>query len=293
MPKAYGTPGPRAIYPDICTSRTMAAVSVRAQLLFDRLIAQADDQGRIEGDATIVKAICVPLVADFTLRTTEAALVELVRADLVLRYKAERNDLIQLVTWWRWQAGMRRAYPSRYPAPPEWNDVVFGLGDDTPKTYRDAVGLIKGARKLPAELPAELPAVSPQAAGNLPTLAGARLPAPAQPLPVPSAGAGAGAGAYSPQPPASGGRPSRANGTSRRQVDAQAQAEQEASAKAKRWRRNQRQLAAYRGAISESQRIEMDERDAPLDEIPDWLQHVASLDRDRVGWLDQPAEAKS
>jgi hypothetical protein len=176
MPKQFGTPGPRAIYPDICTSRTIAAVSIRAQLLFDRLIAQADDQGRVEGDASIVKAICVPLIAEFTARTVETSLQELVGRTLIVRYKADGHDLIQIVTWWRWQAGMRRAYPSRYPPPAEWNDVIFGLGDDTPKTYRDAVGLLKGARKLPADLPADSPQPArklPAERGELPTLAAA------------------------------------------------------------------------------------------------------------------------
>lgn len=85
-------------------------------------------------------------------------------------------------------------------------------------------------------------------------------------------------GADSPQPPTSGGRPSRANGDSPRQL-AKAAREREAQvAKALAWRRNQRQLAYLRGVLTEAERIEMDGRDAPLEEISDWAERLASFD---------------
>jgi hypothetical protein len=87
-------------------------------------------------------------------------------------------------------------------------------------------------------------------------------------------------GADSPQPPASGGRPSRSNGTSPRALAKAEAARVERDAKAKRWRRTQRQLAYARGAITEAQQADMDARDAELDEIPDWLAHLASLQTD-------------
>lgn len=211
MPKDFGTPGPRAIYPDACTSRSLSSVSAESERLFWRLISQADDQGRLEGDVLVLRSLCVPLLAKATTALVERWLGELVANKLILRYEIEDLELVQLVTWWRWQAGMRRAYASRWPAPEGWSDVVFGHGGDSPKTYRDAVGLPVGARKLPAASPQPagiLPAPSPHVAG----LAHAGLPAPApagaQPLPVPSAGASA--IETTPQPPASGGRRTRA-----------------------------------------------------------------------------------
>lgn len=81
----------------------------------------------------------------------------------------------------------------------------------------------------------------------------------------------------SPQPPASGGRSSRANGTSPRAL-AKAQADQaEAATGAKAWRRNQRNLAYARGAITEAQQVDMNGRDAPLDEISDWVDRLTKL----------------
>src|SRR5678815_331532 len=103
MPKEYGTPGPRAIYPDICTSRSIAACSLEAQLLFDRLVSQADDQGRIEGDIAILKTVCVPLVERITTRNLGRFLGELEAEELIFRYQHGRSSLTQLPTWWRWQ----------------------------------------------------------------------------------------------------------------------------------------------------------------------------------------------
>lgn len=184
MPKAFGTPGPRAIYPDVATSRSLAGCSIEAQLLFDRLLALADDQGRLEGDSVVIKAICVPLVAAMTPRRVEAALAELAAARLILRYALPLYPaLVQLVTWWRWQAGQRRAYPSKWPTPPGWDDAVYGHGAGGPKTYREAAGIDAYARELPFsdQQPADL-----NSAGIPPSRARR-----AQPLPVPSAGAGA------------------------------------------------------------------------------------------------------
>lgn len=81
-----------------------------------------------------------------------------------------------------------------------------------------------------------------------------------------------------PQAPASGGHGGRrANGTSDRQLAAEVTAKNEAEAKARRDRRQQRQLAVYRGAMTDEQRAEMNERDAPLEEIPDWAEHQAQV----------------
>ena len=78
-----------------------------------------------------------------------------------------------------------------------------------------------------------------------------------------------------PTPPHAGG--SRANGTTKRQLAAAAQAEADAAAEARRWRANQRQLAYTRGALTEAQHADMNRRDAPLDEIPDWAERLSKL----------------
>lgn len=124
MPKEYGTPGPRALHPDVATSKSLGRCGILAQLLFDRLISQADDQGRLEDGAEYVKAICLPLVSKATAKAVEDALDELAREGMLQRYKADGRDLIQLTSWWAYQGAMRWSYPSRWPAPDGWEDRI-------------------------------------------------------------------------------------------------------------------------------------------------------------------------
>jgi hypothetical protein len=125
MPKQYGTPGPRAIWPSIADSDPLAACSLPAQLLFERLISQADDQGRQEGDPVLVKAHCMPRIREATPRRIAGWIAELDQAGLITHYFHRGRILIQLMNWWDHQAGQRWAYPSRWPAPDGWpNDRV-------------------------------------------------------------------------------------------------------------------------------------------------------------------------
>jgi hypothetical protein len=92
----------------------------------------------------------------------------------------------------------------------------------------------------------------------------------------------------SPQPPGqAGGRPSRANGTSPRQVAAAANGPQANAAAARGYRHQQRRLASYRGALTDAQLREMDERDAPLDEIPGWADHLRELEASAAPTVDR------
>jgi hypothetical protein len=306
MPKEYGTPGPRAIYPDICTSRSVAACSIEAQLLFDRLVAQADDQGRIEGDIAILKTVCVPLVERITTRNLSRFLSELEAEELIYRYQSGRSSLTQIPTWWRWQQGQRRAYPSRWPAPEGWIDAIYGHGEGSQASYKTwLVAADRGTAPHNAAFRGETRhngalthAHTRAPAADAPAPPAADAPAP------PAAPAGADSGAStvpdSPQPPASGGPSSRANGTSPRAKAGAARAVADLEASAKAWRSNQRKLAYSRGALTEDQRREMDARDAPVAEIPDWDDRLAAIEAeresvDRPGWAGAktPAGAAS
>jgi hypothetical protein len=159
MPKKYGTPGPRLIMPTVCTSVPLAGCCVEAQLLFDRLIAQADDQGRLQGEPRVVAALCMPLVRAATERAVGRWLAELAETGLVARYEVGAVRLIQLRGWWDNQGSPRRAYPSRYPAPDGWADRVR-IDGEPPRIADDA----PPDRGQPADIP---PASSPQFAGEL------------------------------------------------------------------------------------------------------------------------------
>lgn len=151
MPKEYSTPGPRAVYPEMCASRSLGACGLVANVLWPRLISIADDQGRIAGDATDVLSVALAnMRRRVKHRDVEIALEELARAHQIRLYEVADEPYIQIVSWWSWQHGQRRAYPSRHPAPPGWDDYVYGYGDH-PATFREAGGFPQRARKLPTE----------------------------------------------------------------------------------------------------------------------------------------------
>ena len=162
MPKAYGTPGPRILSPDCCTSQSLAECSLGAQLLLDRLLVQSDDQGRQQADAAVVKATCFPLAPDATPKRIAAWMAELDRAGMVTLYRSGKVAIVQLRGWWKYQAGARRAYPSRWDAPEGWTDRVFGLGKDGDSPADGG----QGAGNLPADGAHSAPDFPPHARGS-------------------------------------------------------------------------------------------------------------------------------
>lgn len=172
MAKQYGTPGPRALYPDVCTSPSVAACDPLAQLLFDRLLVLADDQGRVQTEPNWVKANAFPHLFDATPRRIRSWIDQLSQHELLITYTSNRVELGQFVTWWKRQSGMRRAYPSRWPAPPGWDqDRTYGLPrDDSPGAMADP-NRGKPGPKVPANRGQDAGTVRAdrgQRAGNVP-----------------------------------------------------------------------------------------------------------------------------
>lgn len=127
MTKQFGTPGPRAIYPELCDSPSLGRCSLLANALFPRMIAQADDQGRLAGDAYALLVACMGRhMREVRVDQVEDALQELEHSEVIQRYSVRGQPYVQLLSWWRWQSGQRRAYPSRWPSPKGWTDIVYG-----------------------------------------------------------------------------------------------------------------------------------------------------------------------
>lgn len=146
--KAFGTPGPRSIFPEMCNSRSLARCGVLANALWPRILVCCDDQGRMAGSAGDVLGECFPkMLARVKLRDIEAALEELSAERMVRIYEAQGEQYLQVVAWWRWQHYAKRAYPSRFPAPEGWTDYVYGRIGDEIATYREAVGKEPRKRK--------------------------------------------------------------------------------------------------------------------------------------------------
>lgn len=120
----------RAIYGSAATSISLARCCPEAQLLFDRLISQADDQGRLQGDPMLVKAACMPLIDKATTKAVDRYLTELETQGMILRYEAAGQPLLQIVKWWEHQDWMRHIYASRWMPPEGWrHDRTKGSGE--------------------------------------------------------------------------------------------------------------------------------------------------------------------
>lgn len=129
--RAY-TERPRRIPPELAhDERLEFGCSVLATLLLYRVITFADDQGRLPGHAKYLRSVAFGMRDEISVKKVEVAIGELVDAGFLLRYKGGEGgrELVQVVGWWDLQGSWgRRAYPSRYPAPPGWSDDrTFGL----------------------------------------------------------------------------------------------------------------------------------------------------------------------
>lgn len=162
MTKQYSTPGPRAIYPEIADSASLARCGLLANALFPRLIAQADDQGRLPGSAREVQMQCLPHLGYVRTDEVDAALDALQAEHHLLRYEAGGRALVQLITWWRWQSSQRRAYPSRWPAPKGWHDPVYGAWGDGVSSLEEAVDSLP---RRNAAIRGNLPRIAARATG--------------------------------------------------------------------------------------------------------------------------------
>jgi hypothetical protein len=119
----------RAIYGTAATSLSLARCCPEAQLLFDRLVSQADDQGRLQGDPMLVKASCMPLIDRATTKAVDRWLGELTDQGMILRYESAGQPLLQIVRWWGHQDWLRHVYASRWAPPEGWDqDRTKGNG---------------------------------------------------------------------------------------------------------------------------------------------------------------------
>lgn len=137
MPKTFATPGPRSIYPEMCDSRSLSRCSLLANALWPRLVVQSDDQGRLHGDAADIRGLCFPKMPRITSRAVGDALAELAEVGSIIRYEVDGEPYVQIGHWWEYQSYQRRAFPSRFPAPQGWRDIVYGIASH-PETYEQA-----------------------------------------------------------------------------------------------------------------------------------------------------------
>lgn len=169
----YYATRPRRVPPEFCTDELLESCSILAALTLYRLISQADDQGRLPGAPKYVRAICFGMRPEITERKVAAATDELVRSGFLIRYDLKGRVFLQIDKWHDLQGKWgRRAYPSRYPAPPGWTHDWVSVKDDQPELRAPGT---QAARDLHPPIPFTSPV---------------SLPFPSTGLRMPPAGAG-------------------------------------------------------------------------------------------------------
>lgn len=158
---------PRRVPPEFCTDELLESCSVVAALLMYRLVSQADDQGRLPGSAKSVRATCLAMRSEITERKVAAAITELAEAGFLIRYSVDGRAFLQVDHWTDLQGRWgRRAYPSRYPAPPgwtgDWVNVKSEVGGDALEESEPAASELRAvstqdARTLHAPITVPLP----------------------------------------------------------------------------------------------------------------------------------------
>jgi len=162
--RTYYSTRPRRVPPEFRTDELLEGCSILAALLLYRVISQADDQGRLPGHPKYVRAVCFGMRPEISERKVGAALDELSRAGFLIRYDIAHRLFLQVGRWHDLQGKWgRRAYASRYSAPPGWTEdwVSVKSADDEPQgpNRPDQVRApsAQGAGSLHAPLPVPLP----------------------------------------------------------------------------------------------------------------------------------------
>jgi len=123
----------RVLHRNISLSTTMADLADPVHILVATwLIPHCDDQGRLPADPRRLKAQVFPLIDAITPAIIARAVERMATVGLVAAYSAsDGTALVQFLSWWKWNEGQRRAYPSKYPAPPGWQDQVRTWKDES------------------------------------------------------------------------------------------------------------------------------------------------------------------
>ncbi len=109
----------RMLHTDIWKSKQVSSLSIQARLLFVGLITLGDDDGRLKGDAALLRSEIFPRDAKVTVQDVTKWLGEIVKIGLVLKYEADGEEYLAHPNWTRYQTlRSDRRKESHIPAPP-------------------------------------------------------------------------------------------------------------------------------------------------------------------------------
>lgn len=111
----------RILKESICRSDQINELSLFEEVLFYRLMVNADDYGRFDGRISIIKNTLFPLKDGLRADQIEKAIKNLSSKELVECYTVAGKPFVRLTGWDRHQA--IRAKKSKYPSPEDANNA--------------------------------------------------------------------------------------------------------------------------------------------------------------------------
>ena len=127
----------RMIDPAFWQSETVAALPIAARYFFIGLFSNADDQGRMKAHPALIRSKLYPY-DDISLDEIREWLERLALDDFVILYENGERDYLQITNWWTYQRP-RWAWPSKHPAPQDWQDrVCYRQGNNVVKQNWDS-----------------------------------------------------------------------------------------------------------------------------------------------------------
>lgn len=131
----------RMIHTEIWQSKQVASLSLQARLLHIGLITLADDDGRLKGDAALLRAQIFPRDADIEVKDVETWLQEIVDNKLVVRYEVDDEAYLAHPNWTKYQTlRSDRKRDSNIPQPPDGLMTTNGQPDVGQVTAEGKVG---------------------------------------------------------------------------------------------------------------------------------------------------------
>lgn len=116
----------RLLYKKISYSKQVNEVSDHAQLIFSWMIPHLDNFGKIEGDAELIRAIVRPHRPLNEIEKIEASILELIKAELIIRYEVKGNKIIAYPNFDTYQKnGITKRTGSMFPDPDDDNSRNF------------------------------------------------------------------------------------------------------------------------------------------------------------------------
>lgn len=114
----------RILKESLTRSESINELSWFAEVLFYRLIVVADDFGRFDGRAAVIKGTCFPL-RNIRVSQIEKGLNELASVSMIFTYTVEARSFLQIANWSKFQT--TRAMKSKWPSPEEDNESQLEL----------------------------------------------------------------------------------------------------------------------------------------------------------------------